>query len=80
MTRTEFLKLPAVRVWSSTGPCLTHYRIVQHNGGTITVAFEKGSEIVAQNIRTFRVHSEPCPRCIDYRPRRSSMDTSHQPA
>ena len=66
MTKAEFLKLPTVRVTSSAGPCLTHYRMVRRNKTTVTVACENGDGISTRKVYAFQVHFEPCPCCTDH--------------
>jgi hypothetical protein len=66
MTKSEFFALPIVRISYPAGPCLTDRRLVRRNSKTCTVAFRSGSSIETERVKSFRVHTEPCPCCMDH--------------
>jgi len=51
-----FARLPAVRIASACGPCLTGYRLVRWNAETATVAWQNGSRLVLDRERKGAVH------------------------
>ena len=63
ITKQQFEQLPRVRVVSSAGPCLTHYRMVRRSARTVTVAYWNGDRIAYRRVAAFCVHETPCALC-----------------
>lgn len=62
----ELSLLPAVRVFSMAGPCLTMYRLVKANRTTYKLAYRNGDGVSLENVHKGSVHIAPCPSCTDH--------------
>jgi len=64
ITKEEFEKLPRVRVFSESGPCITGtYRLWRKNQKTNTLVFWNGDHPAYVRKYSFLIHTEPCSCC-----------------